>query len=221
VGSALLRPPWDGEAAQAAWRHEWHAAKPQMDTNTVAFSREVSMQVADVEVRHARNRRSTSACGQTSWPQLASKYVLRELACLHQARAAECRLWLGRDSREDHDESVARPGSERERLSAQSALQLFRHDILKRDAGLGIKIGAANKDDWAQIKGEFQMLPADRRATYEAQAQASRVEARAGRKRRSLCQAASAEKEVVRLSSAVVAGAPRRRPCGRWWRYCC
>ena len=169
------------------------------------------MQVADVEVRHARNRRSTSACGQTSWPQLASKYVLRELACLHQARAAECRLWLGRESREDHDESVARPGSERERLSAQSALQLFRHDILKRDAGLGIKIGAANKDHWAQIKGKFQMLPADRRATYEAQAQASRVEARAARKRRSLCQAAIAEKEVVRLSSAVAAGA---RPGG-------
>ena len=46
-------------------------------------------------------------------------------------------------SREDH-EPVPRPGSERERLAAQSALQLFRCDILKRDVGLGIKAGAAN-----------------------------------------------------------------------------
>lgn len=178
------------------------------------------LQIADVEVRHARNRKFANAFGRTGWPQFVAAYVNREAHALHRARCGETRR-AGRHTAErgqqpalqdrppqaqqppplelDGALAVRSKADRRARpyLRAQSALDLFRYDFYARNKAMGGREQVHSNNLWGRIREEFDSLPCERRRFYETWAHESVLTAKQARARKKAL--AAQRGEVVAL----------------------
>ena len=76
------------------------------------------------------------------------------------------------------------PQERRTPLRAETALQLFRYDMIGRDRDLGLKWNPCSAAHWEKSREEFDKLSQDDRDHYERQASQSKDIARANRTRR-------------------------------------
>ena len=154
-----------------------------------ALARLITMVVADVEWRHARNRARSHKNGQTAWGIFAATSINGEARVLHEARRAWAQL---RKEAKPNPKpmfsqlSVQNDGQsqQREYYRAQTAEQLFRADSIARDKAAGKKFNPISKDYWGEIQTEFGLLPDDQQAALQARADMSKDLARIGRERR-------------------------------------
>lgn len=158
-----------------------------------------SMQVADVEWRHGRNRQRTHRHGQTSWHQFVARYIAAEAQTLRLSALSRLRVWEERHERHDQQHRIVAghpgrarvgrggsgrggsrgrgsrgscdaPPNDRQRLRAPSAFDVFRAATMRRDRHMGLKFNPASRDDWASRRSEWEALTDERRQAYADEA---------------------------------------------------
>lgn len=149
------------------------------------FARMARLTVADVEVRHARNNVSAGATGNIDFANIVAQYILAEYSELVRAsvlssappqRAAQSSAPPPPSS--DLATGSKKRRSEGERLRGMNALQCFAADR----GAQGLKThGSFTKEFWAKLRSDFNGLPQERQAAYQAQAQVSTLRARDAR----------------------------------------
>ncbi|CAK0896531.1 unnamed protein product [Prorocentrum cordatum] len=165
-GSATAR-----DMLQGTWMHIWFY-----------FAVLVTMQVADIEWRHGRNRSRSNKHGQTSVSQFTAKYIGCEAKNLHAAQVARIRLTHDRSKKALADDPLEPPGSPGGRdvgeggenntlLRTPSAFMLWRKEAIRRDRQLGSQVNPASELDWAARRNEWASLTAEEKRTYEEESE--------------------------------------------------
>ena len=145
------------------------------------YAQVITLQCADVEWRHGRNRARNNQHGFSGWSQFVSRYIIGEAVCSFEARRAEQKATAAVRKRTDRADancddvahrSARQPGMPKpDIIRAPTAFDLFRWERLPKEKALGRRANACSTEVWDETKREFASLPPDQRQRYEAPVQ--------------------------------------------------
>ena len=190
----------------------------------IMMARLRTMQIADVERRHRRNRVLTQM--HKSWHHFVASYIAHEAKALLSVWLQERHLLLSAMA-----QATAEPQQSRRRpsvasssypydsydaasrassyLKKRSALQLFHSDCIQRNKILNVSTNPASHHFWAEVRREFDSLPQEQRDMYEARSMQSAEPAQQNRLRRKADQMAQDQ------AIAAITSLPSKRPRGQ------
>ena len=133
----------------------------------------LQLSMADVESMHAQNRQYS----ESAFYSIAAKFVNHEAAraTVEAASHSQARATAGEDQivSSSRSATTVRTHCRMKRAKASSALELFRRDFLRRQAGLG-RVRACTKESWLEVRHAYNALSSEQRAVYSSMAAASR-----------------------------------------------
>ena len=145
----------------------------------------VPLSIASVESRHKRNRMNSNK--QMTWGHFAAQYMnaearsvtmqLRRVGVQAQPEQAAQGIVEGPSaapSFEDHNSDLpAPPALQDDPLRAQSAINLFRKEWLRKHCEGGRVVNPCSSACWAEVVAAYDRLDDDRRRDYETRSEAS------------------------------------------------
>ena len=149
----------------------------------------VTMQVADIEWRHGRNRRRNQKDGQSCLAQFTAKYIGGEASELHRAQVARAKISQARRALRAGPHPAAAelcPAATTAKVYVRtpSAFSLWRSESIQRDRELGNLKNPITTEDWARRKAEWNAKPPAEQEAFEREAQAMAPRVEINRKRR-------------------------------------
>ena len=160
------------------WSHIW-----------VLFARLLTLQCADVEWRHGRNRSRSQAYGQSAFTHFTARYVNAEAQVLHKAREelkGLLRQGLGGSAGVAQASQAPLKKSRghaavTDHVRTPSAADLFRYERIKREKMSGQVVRCVSKEFHRETKAEFESLPEDVKSNYHQQVDLLRAVAKENR----------------------------------------
>lgn len=163
------------------WVEVWHY-----------FALLVTMQIADIERRHGRNRKQNNKNGQSCLAQFVAKYIGGEASELHRAQVARAKVLQARRALPaELPPAAVAPQllATMDYVRTPTGFSLWRAESIRRDRELGTLKNPITKEDWAFRKAEWAAKPAADKEAYDQEAQAVAPRAQVNRKRRRVTQA--------------------------------
>lgn len=131
----------------------------------------ISLSIADVEQKHARNRRTANP--NSSWANFSAMYANMEATDIHYARA--------RAGRASVPDSVLLPGKPPEpqksghggKTRRPSAFLLHKKDVIAQKTAAHQKFHPASTGFWQELKQSWQDMKPERKASFQLEAELS------------------------------------------------